>query len=85
VVFETESEESVSSMVRGYRLFKIGASWCGYESLVMTAYPHKNRTAGSWDETGFVLRYHLGLEDPDDLIEDLEHGFSRLGQAVPKI
>jgi cystathionine beta-lyase len=85
VMFETESKESVSGMVEGYRLFKIGASWGGYESLVMPAYPHKNRTAGSWDETGFVLRYHIGLEDPDDLIEDLEDGFNRLGQAVPKI
>lgn len=82
VVLETESRECVSSMVDGYRWFKIGASWGGYESLVMPAYPSRSRTAGSWNERGFVLRYHVGLEDVDDLIEDLRDGFSRLGQGV---
>jgi cystathionine beta-lyase len=45
---------------------------------VIPAYPAGIRTAAPWTETGFVLRYHIGLEDPDDLIADLEEGFERL-------
>jgi hypothetical protein len=40
------------------------------------------RTAVPWTEPGFVLRYHVGLEDPDDLIADLDDGFTRLQQAI---
>ncbi len=65
-------------MVDSYRYFKIGASWGGFESLVIPAYPAQMRTTPPWTETGFVLRYHVGLEDPDDLIADLKDGFSRL-------
>jgi cystathionine beta-lyase len=82
VVLHTESEKAVSQMVNAYRYFKIGASWGGYESLVIPAYPANIRTAVPWTETGFVLRYHVGLEDPDDLIADLEEGFERLHQAL---
>jgi cystathionine beta-lyase len=81
VVLHTEAEQAVARMVDGYRYFKIGASWGGYESLVIPAYPAQIRTAIPWTETGFVLRYHVGLEDPDDLIADLEDGFRRLHQA----
>ena len=69
-------------MVDSYRYFKIGASWGGFESLVIPAYPAQMRTTPPWTETGFVLRYHVGLEDPDDLIADLKDGFSRLHQQM---
>ena len=38
----------------------------------------KIRTAVPWTESGYVLRFHIGLENPEDLIEDLEQGFVRL-------
>ena len=82
VLLHTTSEAAVSRMVDGYRYFKIGASWGGYESLVVPAYPATMRTAVPWRETGFVLRYHVGLEDPEELIADLEDGFQRLHQAL---
>jgi cystathionine beta-lyase len=82
VVLHTASEAAVSQMVNAYHYFKIGASWGGYESLVIPAYPAEMRTAAPWTETGFVLRYHIGLEDPDDLIADLQEGFERLHQAL---
>ncbi len=66
-------------MVDGYRYFKIGASWGGYESLVLPAGPKNVRTAVPWTEPGYVLRYHVGLEDPEDLVADLADGFARLG------
>ncbi len=82
VILHTDSELAVAQMVDLYRYFKIGASWGGFESLVTPAYPAQMRTAVPWTETGFVLRYHVGLEDPDDLIADLDDGFRRLHQAL---
>jgi len=72
----------VGQMVEGYRYFKIGASWGGYESLVIPAYPAAIRTAVPWTEPGCVLRYHVGLEDPEDLLTDLDEGFQRLQRAL---
>jgi len=82
VVLHTESEKAIARMVDGYRLFKIGASWGGFESLVIPASPLSNRTAVPWKESGYVLRYHVGLEDPEDLLEDLKEGFDRLNKAT---
>jgi cystathionine beta-lyase len=82
VVLHTHAAKAVARMVDGYRYFKIGSSWGGYESLVVPVYPATLRTVVRWRETGFVLRYHVGLEDPEDLIADLEDGFERLQQAV---
>ena len=81
VILETGDEAAVARMVDGYRYFKIGASWGGYESLVLPASPKNVRTAVPWTEPGYVLRYHVGLEDPDDLIADLSDGFARLGDG----
>jgi len=78
VLFHEASEEAVARMVDNYRYFKIGASWGGFESLVIPADPAAYRTAPPWDESGYLLRYHIGLEDPQDLISDLADGFQRL-------
>ena len=82
VVLHTSAAPAVAQMVEGYRYFKIGASWGGYESLVIPAYPGEIRTAVPWTEPGFVLRYHVGLEAPEDLIADLDEGFQRLQHAL---
>ncbi|MFN9162892.1 MAG: cystathionine beta-lyase [Alphaproteobacteria bacterium] len=72
-------EKAVAAMLEGYDLFGMGWSWGGYESLVITAHPL--RTAVPLRAQGPLLRYHIGLEDTDDLIADLEAGFARLNQA----
>jgi cysteine-S-conjugate beta-lyase len=82
VVLNTSTEKAVSRMLDNYRLFKIGASWGGFESLVIPVDPAKAREAVPWTEKGYVLRYHIGLEDTDDLIADLKDGFDRLNQAL---
>ena len=74
----TVSEKAVARMVDNYRYFKIGASWGGFESLVIPADPAAYRTAVPWEASGYLLRYHIGLEDPEDLISDLAEGFQRL-------
>ncbi len=55
------------------RLFGIGASWGGYESLALT-YPSVSGWSG-----GTIIRLHVGLEDPADLIADLEQGLAAMG------
>ena len=74
-------QEALSAMVDGLELFGIGASWGGYESLVMPGHPERIRTATRWEAPGPLLRFHAGLEDCEDLIADLAAGFERLAAA----
>ncbi|HEX5184318.1 MAG TPA: cystathionine beta-lyase [Allosphingosinicella sp.] len=60
-------------------LFGIGYSWGGYESLAVPVDPAPIRTVTSWQAEGPVVRLHIGLEDPDDLIADLARGFDAIG------
>ena len=69
------------AMIDGLELFGLGASWGGYESLIMPNHPERYRTATAWDASFPSIRLHVGLEDPGDLIADLEAGFARLEAA----
>jgi cystathionine beta-lyase len=80
VLLGTASEAAVAAMLDGLRLFRIGASFGGFESLVVPVRPE--RTARPWREPGFLLRLHVGLEAVEDLIADLEAGLARLGEAL---
>ncbi len=71
------AKPAVDAMIDGLELFGIGASWGGFESLVVPTNPARFRTATKWD-AGPMIRLHIGLEDIDDLIADLESGFARL-------
>jgi len=71
-------QAAVTAMLDGMEHFGMGASWGGFESLILPADPGKIRTANPWTEPGAVIRIHAGLEDPADLIADLEKGFDRL-------
>jgi cystathionine beta-lyase len=71
-------EAAVNAMLNGMDLFRMGASWGGYESLILPIDLGPLRTATRWSGEGPLLRLHVGLEDPADLIEDLEAGFDRL-------
>ncbi len=63
-------------MLNALKHFGMGDSWGGYESLVVPFDPSKYRTATKWDAAGPALRFHIGLEDVDDLKEDLNRGFA---------
>ena len=82
VVLNNFSKSAVGKMLDGMKLFKMGASWGGYESLIIPAYPAKFRVAPPWQAEGPLLRLHAGLEDVEDLISDLEQGFQRLNSAA---
>ena len=63
-------------------LFGIGASWGGYESLAIPFDCAPFRTAKPWQPGGPTVRFHIGLEDVEDLLEDLENGFAALAAAA---
>lgn len=63
------------------RHFAIGYSWGGFESLVMPARIDRMRTAKPW-AGGPLARLHIGLEDPADLIADLDEGFAAMRRAL---
>jgi cystathionine beta-lyase len=79
VVLKATSEQSVAAMLDGLSLFGMGFSWGGFESLAVPFKAH--RTATTWTAQGPCLRFHIGLENPDDLIDDLKQGFERLKKS----
>jgi cystathionine beta-lyase len=82
VIFRPCPKSAVARFVDGLEHFAIGASFGGYESLVLPFDPTPYRTATKWQAKGFCLRFHIGLEDVEDLIEDLERGFARMRAAA---
>jgi cysteine-S-conjugate beta-lyase len=72
------SKAALAAMLDGLELFGMGASWGGYESLVLPFDASRTRSATVVSAAGPTLRFHIGLEDVDDLKADLEAGFARL-------
>ena len=81
VVLRPASEHAVAVLIDSLALFGIGSSWGGFESLAIRADPGKFRSATRWNPGGPLLRLHIGLEDPGDLIADLEQALARMKQA----
>jgi cystathionine beta-lyase len=81
VVLKPASKTAVYAFIDALDLFGIGASWGGFESLIQPTMPARIRSATSWQPEGPTLRLHIGLEDPQDLIEDLDRGFHALRAA----
>lgn len=75
------SDAAVAEFVDHLELFGIGYSWGGYESLISVPAIKGVRTAEPWQNHGSLIRVHIGLEDPDDLMADLKAGFDRLNRA----
>jgi cystathionine beta-lyase len=65
-------------MVDALKLFGIGASWGGFESLALPTTGFVTRTSVSPGFAGPMVRFHIGLEAPADLIADLEAAFAHL-------
>ena len=78
VMLKPAPKARVDAMLDGLKLFRMGWSWGGFESLIIPAHPERIRTATRWDARGPYLRLHVGLEDVQDLIADLAGGFERL-------
>ena len=78
MVLNPVARERVNAMLNSFQLFGMGWSWGGFESLLIPTWPDRARTVTRWNPGGPSLRVHIGLEDPQDLIEDLDAGFARL-------
>ena len=79
-VLHPVSADALARCVDALELFGIGSSWGGYESLVTVVHADSIRTATRWNPGGPALRLHIGLEDPDDLLSDLQQGFRALAK-----
>jgi cysteine-S-conjugate beta-lyase len=71
-------QEKVDRFIDALDNFQIGASWGGYESLVNLTNVQAMRTVTDWSKRGPIVRFHAGLEDPKDLIADLERAMRHL-------
>ena len=78
LAMHSEDETAVKAMADSLRYFQIGSSWGGYESLIAFNHMPVARERVSWTEKPFMLRVHIGLEDPEDLIADLTQGLARI-------
>ena len=75
-VFNGGSDAARAAFIDALQHFGIGYSWGGFESLALPVDPQRYRTATPWNAEGPVVRLHIGLEDPADLIADLDRGLS---------
>ena len=84
VVFRPDfSQEAMVAMIDSLTLFGIGASWGGYESLVLPTTGGVVRTCTpDAPDCGPAFRLHIGLENPEDLIADLSAGLDVLTGAT---
>ena len=83
-VLHPVSQTALGSLLDNTKLFGMGYSWGGFESLLIPFDPSSYRTATTWDAAGPSLRIHIGLEDTDDLITDLETGLNAMHQTETK-
>ena len=69
-------------LIDGLEHFGLGFSWGGYESLALPIDPERVRSVSKAKEEGPMVRLHIGLEDPEDLIADLAAGLANYGAAA---
>jgi cystathionine beta-lyase len=76
VVMKDTPHSRFAAFMDSLKLFGMGYSWGGYESLIVPSKIH--RSAAPFDAKGRVVRIHAGLEDADDLIADLDQALAKL-------
>jgi cystathionine beta-lyase len=81
IVLKPAAQKAVDAMLDAVKLFGMGFSWGGFESLMIPFDCDLYRTATKWSPGGPTLRLHIGLENVDDLKADLERGFAALKAA----
>lgn len=78
VVLKPGAEENLSQAMTQLQVFAIGASWGGTRSLIATTALKEERTVRPWTSQGTVLRISIGLEDEQDLWQDLSDMLGKL-------
>ena len=82
IVLNGGGEAARAALSDGLTRCGSGFSWGGYESLALPVDPQRHRSARPWAAEGPVVRLQIGLEDPGDLIADLEAGLARFARAA---
>ncbi len=82
VEFEPVPKAAADAFIDALELFGIGASWGGFESLAVPVRIERLRTATVPGNAGPMVRLHIGLEDTEELIADLEQGLAALRTAA---
>ena len=75
VVFKERYANNLAPMIDALKIFGRGYSWGGFESLLIQSYGTRNRTPMPFER---MVRIAVGLENPVDLIEDLNQAFNQL-------
>ncbi len=81
IVLKPAPQKAVDALLNAVKLFGMGYSWGGFESLIIPFDCSPYRTATRWAPGGPALRLHIGLEYVDDLKADLERGFAVFNAA----
>ena len=82
-VLNRGTQAAITELLDGMKHFKMGYSWGGFESLILAISGiNTMRTVTDWNYEFPLIRLHVGLENVDDLIEDLEKGFERLNAVL---
>ena len=79
VVLKPTSDDRLHAFIDGLKMFSVGLSWGGFESLALPVNPVPMRTATSWHTDGPVVRFSIGNEDPETLVADLAVAMKLLG------
>lgn len=75
-------QRAVDAFLDALEIFGLGFSWGGFESLAISCDPQLKPRRFSKDYGGPLIRLHVGLEDPDDLIADLRRGLDAYGRLA---
>jgi len=81
-VLKDAPRAALADLLDHLRFFGMGYSWGGFESLLIPTDPAHIRTATRWDVPGQAMRIHIGLEDVDDLLEDLAASLDRYARHL---
>lgn len=81
IVLQPGDHAALERMCDGFSIFGMGFSWGGFESLCLPVHPERARTVSKWQETGPLIRLHIGLEGLEDLKADLSAGLARYRAA----
>jgi len=82
-VLNKGNKAAITALLDGMSHFKMGYSWGGFESLILAnSNVQSIRTVTTWPYQYSLIRLHIGLEDVDDLIEDLTKGFERFNEVL---
>jgi len=81
IVLKPAPQKAIDALLDAVTLFGMGFSWGGFESLVIPFDCTPYRSATKWAPGGPTLRFHIGLENVEDLKSDLERGFAAFNAA----